>query len=124
MRCTQRSNCGGMVFVGLSWSIRFLRSTALDSVGSVLAASKTETIWSYFMTVLIMKPMSLQLNKIRTFHNSATDLAQTPMAHRTAIYVVFDTASVSMVAPELPVPYVGWKCFVAKNFRCPESSIK
>ena len=67
------------------------------------------------MTVLIMKPMALELNKIRTCHNSATDLAQTPMAHRTAIYVVFDAASVSMVAPELPVPYVGWKCFVAKK---------
>ena len=64
------------------------------------------------MTVLSMKPMSLELNKIRTCHNSATDLAQTPMAHRTAIYVVFDAASVSMVAPELPVPYVDWKCFV------------
>ena len=40
------------------------------------------------MTVLIMEPVSLELNKILTSHNSATDLAQTPMGHRTAIYVI------------------------------------
>jgi hypothetical protein len=37
------------------------------------------------------------------------------MAHRTAIYVIFDAASVLMIAPELPEPYVRWKCFVAQK---------
>ncbi len=69
------------------------------------------------MTVLIMEPVSLELNKIQNGHNSATDLAQTVtlMAHRTARYIILDGASVLMVAPELPEPYVGWRCFVAKK---------
>jgi hypothetical protein len=67
------------------------------------------------MTVLIMEPAALELNKILTCHNSATDPAQIPMAHLTVIYVILDAASVLMIASELPEPYVGWKCFVAKN---------
>ncbi len=95
MHWTQRCDCGGMVFVRLAWSNRFLRSTAPDSLGAVLAASTTKTnlvVLQFLgtiiiMTVLIMEPVSLELNKIGTSHNLATDLAQTPIAHRTAAYV-------------------------------------
>ena len=68
------------------------------------------------MTVLIMEPVSLQLNKILNCHNWATDLALTLMAHRTAIYIIFDAASVHMIARELPVASVGIKCSVARKF--------
>ena len=54
------------------------------------------------MTVLIMEPVSLELNIIMKGHNSETDLATTLMAHRTPINVIFDAASVGMRAPELP----------------------
>jgi len=67
------------------------------------------------MTVLIMEPVPLELNKIRTCHKSATDLALTPMAHRTAIYLIFDAASVHMIEGELPVASVGIKCSVARK---------
>ena len=33
------------------------------------------------VTILIMEPVSLELNKIRTGHNSETDLATAPMAN-------------------------------------------
>ncbi len=54
------------------------------------------------MSVLIMEPVSLELNKILPSHNSATNLAPIPMAHWTAIYVINDAASVCMCASELP----------------------
>jgi hypothetical protein len=81
-----------------------MRSTAPDSVGAVLAASMAETIWFYFsffgaiivMTVLIVEPVSLELNKIRTGHNLATDLTLTQMEHQTTIYVINDVESVLM----------------------------
>jgi hypothetical protein len=108
-----------MDFVGLQWSIRFLGSTAPDSLGfnnrnNLVVLQFLGTIM--IMTVLIMEPVSLELNKILTGHNSAADLAHTPMAHQTAIYVISDAVSVRMVAPELPEPHISWKCFVAKNF--------
>ena len=67
------------------------------------------------MTVLIMEPVPRELNKIKTCHNAATNLALTPMAHRTAIYFIFDAASVHMIARELPVASVGIKCSVARK---------
>ncbi len=65
------------------------------------------------MTVLILEPVSLELNKIRTSHNSATEAALAPIAHRTAIHVISDAAVVRMRAPHLPKSFVGRKCFVA-----------
>ena len=47
-RSTHRFNCTGMVLVRLLWSHKSLRSTAPESVGAVLTASTTETIWSCF----------------------------------------------------------------------------
>ena len=44
----------------------------------------------------------LELNKIRTDHNSETDLATAPIAHRTTIHVILDTVLVGMLVPELP----------------------
>ncbi len=67
------------------------------------------------MTVLIMEPVQLELNKIRTCHKAVTDLALTPMAYRTAIYLIFDAASVHMMEGELPVASVGVKSFVARK---------
>ena len=54
------------------------------------------------MAVPIMEPVSLELNKIGTGHNSETDLATAPIAQRTTINVISDAAFVGMTAPELP----------------------
>ena len=54
------------------------------------------------MAVPIMEPVSLELNKIGTGHNSETDLATAPTAQRTAINVIFGAAFVGVTAPELP----------------------
>ena len=54
------------------------------------------------MAVLIMEPVSLELNKIGTDHNSKTDLATAPTAQRTTINVISDAAFVGMRARELP----------------------
>ncbi len=67
------------------------------------------------MIVLIMEPVPLELNKIRTCHKAATDLALTPMAHRTATYLIFDAASVHMIEGEFSVASVGIKSFVARK---------
>ena len=83
-----------MRLLGLSWSSKFLLSTAPESVGAVLTASTTETILvvlqsfgtilvKVVMTVLIMEPVSLELNIIRAVHNSDTDVALKPIALRT-----------------------------------------
>jgi hypothetical protein len=61
------------------------------------------------ITVLGMDPVSLELNKTRTCHNSATDAALTLMAHPIAIYVIFDAAFVVMRASELPESFIGWR---------------
>jgi hypothetical protein len=62
-----------------------------------------------------MEPVSLELNKIRTGHNSETDLASALMAHWTKIKVVSDVAFVGMRAPKLPKSFVGWIDSVAKT---------
>ena len=54
------------------------------------------------MAALFIEPVSLELNKIGTGHNSETDLATAPTAQRTAINVIFGAAFVGMRAPELP----------------------
>ncbi len=81
-----------MVFVGLSWSNRFLRSTAPDSVGCFVNRNNLVVLQFFgtiiIMTVLIMEPVPLELNKIRTCHKAATDLALTPIAHRSEIYLI------------------------------------
>ena len=58
------------------------------------------------MAVLIMEPVSLELNKIRTGHNSHTDLTTATTAQRTPINTKSDAAFVGMRliimrAPEL-----------------------
>ena len=54
------------------------------------------------MAVQIMEPVSLELYKTGTGHNSHTDRATAPTAQRTAINVVFGAAFVGVTAPELP----------------------
>ena len=54
------------------------------------------------MAVLIMEPVSLELNIIGTGHNSETDLATAPTAQRTTINVISEAAVVGMIARELP----------------------
>ena len=54
------------------------------------------------VAVPIMEPVSLELNKIGTGHNSETDLATAPIAQRTTINVISDAAFVGMRATELP----------------------
>ncbi len=61
------------------------------------------------MTVLIIKPVSLELIKIRASHNSETNVALKPIKHQTAIHVISDAAFVGMGAPELPESFVSWK---------------
>ncbi len=58
------------------------------------------------MTVLILEPVLLELNKIRTGHNSATNSALTAIAHWTAIHVICDATFVSMLESELPKSFV------------------
>ncbi len=70
----------------------------LQSFGSIIV-----------MTVLVMEPVLLELNKIQTSHNQATDAALTLMAHLRTIYVIFDAAFVGMLASELPKSFVSWK---------------
>ena len=54
------------------------------------------------MAAQIMEPVSLELNKIGTCHNSETDMATVPTAQRTTINVISDAAFVGMIARELP----------------------
>ena len=54
------------------------------------------------MAVPIMEPASLELNKIRTCHNSQTDVATASTAQRTTINVEFDVAFVDMIANKFP----------------------
>ncbi len=77
------------------------------------------------MTVLIiMEPALLELNVIRTSHNTATNATLTLIVHRTVIHVICDAAFVGMQASELfqNLLTVG-SDLCPKTFRCPESSI-
>ncbi len=58
------------------------------------------------MTVLIMKPVSLELNKIRGGNNLEADVALTPIAHWTAMHVISDAVFVGMGSPALPESFV------------------
>ncbi len=72
------------------------------------------------MTVLVTEPVLLELNKIRSGHNSATNAALTPIAHRTAIYNICDAVFVCMCVSELLKSFFHLKCFVAKKLSLSE----
>ncbi len=79
-------------------TIKFLSYDTLHIIDRVMCI--------IIMTVLVVQPVVLELNKIRAGHKSATDLALTLMEHLTAIYVILDAASVLMIAPQLPEPSI------------------
>ena len=117
----QRLRLGGIFLLGLSYSSKFLRNTAPEGVGAVLTASTNEQFgltsefWNHPCHVLIMEPVSLELNVIRAGHNSETDVALTLTVHRTSMNCICDAAFVGMGAPELPESFVGFERFVPKK---------